>query len=204
MQVINPTTPAQFFHALRAQALRSAKKPLVVLTPKSLLRHKGAVSKLAEFSHGAFQPVLDDPRPQTPAGVRRIALCSGKVFYALDEVRQRQGLQEVALIRLEQLYPFPAALLQEALKAYSSEAQFVWVQEEPQNQGAWMVVRPQLERLLARDILYVGRPESASPATGSLKVHQLEEESIITEALTLSPLAPGTARKARAKHKSAV
>ncbi len=184
MQVVNCTTPAQFFHVLRRQMHRPFRKPLIVMSPKSLLRHKRAVSRLADFTDGAFQPVLADPRPLEPDTVRRVLLCSGKIFYSLDLGREERDWGGIAIIRLEQLYPFPAAELAEALHRYPRAADVCWVQEEPANQGAWSFVRPRIEALLdGRRLRYIGRPEAASPATGSHKVHESEEMALVDRAL---------------------
>ena len=142
IQVIVPTTPAQIFHALRRQMHRAFRKPLVVMSPKSLLRHPAAVSTLGELADGAFRLVLDDPRAPAPEGIRRVILCAGKIFYALDAARRQKERSDVALVRLEQLYPFPMAELREALSRYSTAREVFWVQEEPANQGAWGFVLP--------------------------------------------------------------
>jgi 2-oxoglutarate dehydrogenase E1 component len=183
MQVIVPTTPAQMFHALRRQIHRPFRKPLVVMSPKSLLRHAPSFSPLSELSEGGFRETLADPRP--PAAVRRLILCAGKIFYALDAARRERGVDDVALVRVEQLYPFPTEELRSALARSASAAEVCWVQEEPANQGAWTFVRPLLSPLLAPSIRfsYIGRAEAASPATGSHHVHQAEEQAILEQAL---------------------
>jgi 2-oxoglutarate dehydrogenase E1 component len=188
LQVVNCTTPAQFFHVLRRQMHRAFRKPLIVMHPKSLLRHPAAVSSLAELADGTFQPVLQDPGELDPADVRRVLLCSGKIFYALDEGRAERDARTVTVLRLEQLYPFPAAELAAALRRYPVASQFRWVQEEPSNQGPWSFVRWRIEELLGAGVRlrYVGRKEAASPATGSYKMHQAEETAIIEAALTRS------------------
>ncbi len=185
MQVVNATTPAQFFHVLRRQIHRPFRKPLVLMTPKSLLRHPEAVSRLTDFADGAFQLVLVDPRAPDPAGVRRVLLGSGKIFYALDAARQERRRDGVAIVRVEQLYPFPAAELAAALGAYRRLADVCWVQEEPANQGGWTFVRPRIEALLAgrASLRYIGRDEAASPATGSHERHRAEEQAILEQAL---------------------
>ncbi len=187
MQVIHPTTPAQIFHALRRQMHRPFRKPLVVMSPKSMLRHKEAVSDLADFTERDFSLVLPDPSAPEPEGVRRVLLCSGKVYYTLSAARAERELgDEVALVRVEQLYPFPADETLAAVGAYPQEAEVLWVQEEPQNQGAWPFVGPRLHHLLeGRGVRYVGRPASASPATGSFKVHQAEEKALVDAAFDL-------------------
>jgi 2-oxoglutarate dehydrogenase E1 component len=194
MQVMNPTTPAQYFHALRRQLHRRFRKPLVVMTPKSLLRHKLAVSPVAELVSGTFRPVLDDVAlaGAPEAGVtiardrvQRLLLCSGKIYYALLAGRRERGRDTTALVRLEQLYPFPFAELREVVAAYPNVRQVCWVQEEPWNMGAWHAVQPRLRRVLPDGVAldYVGRPEAASPATGSYKAHQQEETELVNQAL---------------------
>jgi 2-oxoglutarate dehydrogenase E1 component len=185
MQVVNCTTPAQFFHVLRRQMRRPFRKPLVVMHPKSLLRHPAAVSPLSELSEGAFQPVLQDLRDLDPAEVRRVLICSGKIYYPLDAGREERDWQTIAIIRLEQLYPFPAGELTAALRRYPGATQFRWVQEEPANQGPWSFVRWRIEDLLepSAQLRYVGRREAASPATGSHKIHGAEEDAIVEAAL---------------------
>jgi 2-oxoglutarate dehydrogenase E1 component len=184
LQVVNCSTPAQLFHALRRQMHRPFRKPLVVMSPKSLLRHRRAVSRLDDFATGGFQPVLGDPRPQEPEAVRRVLLCSGKIFYGLDQGREERDWGGIAILRLDQLYPFPAAELADALRAYPRATDVAWVQEEPANQGAWTFVRPRIEEHLdGRRLRYVGRPEAASPATGSHKIHESEERALVERAL---------------------
>jgi 2-oxoglutarate dehydrogenase E1 component len=183
LQVIVPTTPAQLFHALRRQIHRPFRKPLVVLSPKSLLRYAPSYSPLAELAEGRFRPVLDDPR--APATVRRVIVCAGKIFHALDAARAEAGRPEVALLRVEQLYPFPAPELATALGRSASAAEVCWVQEEPANQGAWAFVRPLISPLLRPEVRfsYIGRDEAASPATGLYPIHQAEERAILEQAL---------------------
>jgi 2-oxoglutarate dehydrogenase E1 component len=195
MQVVNCSTPAQLFHALRRQMHRRFRKPLIVLTPKSLLRHRRAVSRLDEFTEGAFQLVLGDPRPPEPEAARRVLLCSGKIFYGLDQGREERDWDGIAIIRVEQLYPFPASELTEALRRYPRVTDVAWVQEEPANQGAWSFVREQIEaRLDGRRLRYIGRAEAASPATGSYKIHESEEQALVERALKR----PRAGRPARA------
>ncbi len=185
IQVVVPSTPAQLFHLLRRQIHRSFRKPLVVMSPKSLLRHPRAVSPLAALSDGTFQAVLDDERAGDAAAVRRLLLCSGKIFYPLDAAREKADRPELALVRVEQLYPFPAAELRALLGRYAGAAEVCWIQEEPANQGAWQFMRPRLSALLRPDVrfCYIGREEAASPATGSYHVHQAEEKAILEQAL---------------------
>lgn len=187
-QVCNLTTPANYFHALRRQIRRSFRKPLVLMTPKSLLRHRRCVSALAELEEGTgFRPVIGDG-PAAEGRARRVLLCSGKVYYDLLAAREERGAGDVALVRVEQLYPFPAAELAGEL-AMHRRAEVVWCQEEPQNMGAWGFVDRRLEALLggldvdASRPSYVGRPEAASPATGWLEKHQREQEALLDRAL---------------------
>jgi len=179
IQVLVPTTPAQLFHALRRQIRRPFRKPLVVMSPKSLLRYAPSFSPLAELSDGAFHPILDDPR--APRRVRRLLLVSGKVFYRLDEARGDRA--DTAIVRVEELYPFPDAELRATFARYPDARDTRWVQEEPANQGAWSFVRPQLAALLGREPGYVGRDAAASPATGHHKLHQEEERALLRHAL---------------------
>jgi len=191
LQIANCTTPASYFHLLRRQMKRKFRKPLIVFTPKSLLRHKRCVSTLDDFSgdtqfHRTLWQLDDSERGQE---MKRVILCSGKVYYDLLEKREELGLRDVTFIRLEQLAPFPQDALQEALRYYPI-AEFVWCQEEPRNMGAWNYVRDKIEQ--ARDgghlkcmkPRYVGRPEAASPASGFLKVHEREQAALVLEALT--------------------
>ena len=182
LQVVNATTPAQYFHLLRRQMKRPFRKPLVIMTPKSLLRHKKAVSPIEEFTAGHFSEVLDDPAVD-PARVRRVVLCSGKVYYDLAEYRVEKDISEVAIVRLEQFYPLHEELLKQTLARYRKAKEWAWVQEESQNMGGWTFVEPRL-RALDRPLEYVGRDGSASPATGSLKVHQREQRELVEAAFT--------------------
>ena len=185
IQVCYPTTPAQYFHLLRRQVRQELSKPLIVMTPKSLLRLPQAVSPLDQFTSGGFQPVIGDSVDL--ARVRRVLLCSGKVYYDLVAERQKrpQSSQHFAILRLEQFYPFPLTELRRWLEGCEGAREIFWVQEEPQNMGGWSFVRPRLEALLSSDqeLRYVGRVASASPATGSYTIHQLEQARFIGEAL---------------------
>jgi 2-oxoglutarate dehydrogenase E1 component len=187
MRVCHPSTPASYFHLLREQGRSQDEKPLVVLTPKSLLRHPRCVSALGELAEGRFQPVLDDPAAER-ARVRRVVLTSGKLYYDLLKAREDKRSDGIGLVRLEQIYPFPADALARVLERYPRSAELVWAQEEPSNMGAWRFVR---ERFLdaavpgaaSRVPRYVGRPPSASPAAGSYKLHLQEQEAILEAAL---------------------
>jgi 2-oxoglutarate dehydrogenase E1 component len=181
IQVCNLTTPAQSFHVLRRQLKRSFRKPLILMTPKSLLRLKAAVSPIEDFTTGHFVEVLDDDQVDS-ARVRRVLLCSGKVYYELLEHRAKQQAKEVALVRVEQFYPFPAELLREILSQYRKAKEWVWVQEESMNMGGWTFIEPRL-RALGWPVVYVGRDESASPATGSRRLHLVEQTELVDAAL---------------------
>jgi 2-oxoglutarate decarboxylase len=186
MQVCYPTTPAQYFHLLRRQVKQQTARPLVVMTPKSLLRLPAATSPVGELTTGGFRPVIDDAEVADRAAVRRIVLCSGKVFYDLAAARKKSGDQSVAIVRLEQFYPFPEALLREVFDSYPNASQLVWAQEEPKNYGGWHFVEPRLTNMLkgSERPFYVGRAASASPATGSYAVHEAEQRQLVDDALT--------------------
>jgi 2-oxoglutarate dehydrogenase E1 component len=193
MQVVNLTTPAQLFHALRRQVHRPFRKPLIVMSPKSLLRLPRAVSTLSDLADGGFHTVIGD---STPAGtVQRLLLCSGKIFYALEKERDERDRRDVAIVRVEQLYPFPATELSEIFHRHAAVTQIRWVQEEPKNQGAWQFIAPLLRSIDSREIGYIGREEAASPATGSYKIHQAEEAAILDEALRRPRAAAATASR---------
>ena len=188
MQVVIPTSPAQIFHLLRRQAIRPMRRPLVIMSPKWILRHKLATSSLEELANGEFQNVIGDSID--PAKARRVVLCSGKVYYHLLEERVERGIDDIALIRLEQLYPFPDAELEEILRSYSNIEDIIWCQEEPMNQGAWYSsqhhMRHVIQRLMPQlNISYVGRESSAAPASGYMSVHLEEQKKFINQALTL-------------------
>ena len=184
-QVCVPSTPAQMFHMLRRQMLRALRKPLIVMTPKSLLRHKLSVSTMADLSEGRFQPVIDEVDAIDAAKVRRIVFCSGKVYYDLLERRRAEKDSEVALVRIEELYPFPADDYQAVLDRYANAREIVWCQEEPQNQGAWYQIRHRLQAPLdeKRMLHYAGRESAAAPATGLHAIHQREQEALVAAAL---------------------
>jgi 2-oxoglutarate dehydrogenase E1 component len=185
MRVAVPSTPASYFHLLRRQALSPKKKPLVVFTPKSLLRHRLVVSSVADFTSGTFQPVLGDPTPLDPRGVRRVLLCTGKVFYDLFAAREERKITDVAIVRMEQLYPLPAEQVRAELARYPNAAEVVWVQEEPANQGSWTFIAMHLiDELPNVRIRRVSRPEAAAPAAGSTKVHDAEQTALVDEALS--------------------
>ncbi len=183
MQVVNLTTPAQLFHCLRRQVIRPWRKPLIVMSPKSLLRRRRAVSTMDELASGSFQRIIPDDLPVDPKTVTRVLLCSGKMYYDLLERREREGRDDVAILRVEQLYPLRAKELQERLAPYARDIDLVWVQEEPWNMGAWFFMRARLPEILGSEtpLRCVARPESASPATGSGASHKLEQEMLLAE-----------------------
>lgn len=185
MQVCVPSTPAQMFHMLRRQMLRRFRKPLVVMTPKSLLRHPMSVSALEELQQGSFRNLIDEVDEIDPKSVRRVVLSSGKVYFDLLKERRETGIKDIALVRLEQLYPFPVEEYEAIIKRYPKAKEIVWCQEEPQNQGAWYQIRHQLERPLGKthELLYAGRSPAAAPATGIAKVHDAEQKALVGAAL---------------------
>ena len=182
IQVVNATTPAQYFHLLRRQVRRNFRKPLIVMTPKSLLRLKQAVSPVSEFTSGHFHDVIDDTIDA--ATVRRVLVCSGKVYYDLVKQREASGQgRNVAIVRLEQFYPWPADALKTAFSRYRNAREWVWVQEESQNMGGWTFTSPRLQELMGFPFQYVGRDASASPATGLHHVHDREQEELVEAAI---------------------
>ena len=192
IQVCIPSTPAQVFHMLRRQAIRPLRKPLIVMTPKSLLRHKEAVSQLEELSGGTFQTVIDETDVIDPTAVKRVVMCSGKVFYDLRSARRERDIGDIAIIRIEQMYPFPRFDLQSVLARYPNLEDAVWVQEEPKNQGSWYAMQSRLSTVVQREkvdvyLRYVGREPSASAAAGYSALHLREQEAFIDEALGPMP-----------------
>jgi 2-oxoglutarate dehydrogenase E1 component len=184
-QVCNLTTPAQYFHALRRQIHRPFRKPLVLMSPKSLLRNKLAQSPIGDLADGTFQPVLAETAALDAARTRRVLLCSGKVYYDLLIGREQRNVDDVAIVRVEELYPFPADQIRQALAPYTAATEVFWVQEEPWNMGGWLFMAPRLPQLLGenRTLQYVGREEAASPAVGSYKMHQREQSELVDRAL---------------------
>jgi 2-oxoglutarate dehydrogenase complex dehydrogenase (E1) component-like enzyme len=181
MTIAMCSTPANYFHLLRRQGLSPVRRPLIAFTPKSLLRLKAAVSELDDFTTGAFQPVLPDSSVDA-SGVRRVLLCSGKVYYDLVAERERAGRTDVAIVRVEQLYPLPVEDLRAALAGYPG-VEVVWVQEEPANQGAWPFMAINLpEHLEGRPLLRASRKASASPAVGSVAVHEAQQREVVATA----------------------
>jgi 2-oxoglutarate dehydrogenase E1 component len=184
MQIAQPTTPAQMFHLLRRQVLRKWRKPLVVFTPKSLLRHPKATNSLQEVASGRFHRVIEDNLELDPGQVTRVLLCTGKVYYELAKHREDLGRKDVAIVRIEQLYPLPKKGLAMALEHYAAGTQVIWVQEEPENMGAWAYMRMNLgERVFGRyPLSRVTRNISSSPATGSASSHRIEQQELIDAA----------------------
>jgi 2-oxoglutarate dehydrogenase E1 component len=197
IQVANCTTPAQYFHLLRRQMLggpdrRGVRKPLIVFTPKSLLRHPKVASTIHDLTSGGFREMLDEAGDFDAPGVSRVLLCSGKIYYDLLAAREERKAGHIAIVRVEQLYPFMHGQLDDILLRYPATAEVIWTQEEPRNMGPWRFVREQIQPLLdesGRELRYVGRAESASPATGSFKRHQQEQAEILDEALTIGAVA---------------
>ena len=187
LRLVNCSTAAQYFHVLRRQAmlLETDPLPLFVLTPKSLLRHPAVASMPVDLSEGRFLPVIDDLRARTrPKDIRRLILCSGKVFVDADSSEQRAAATDIAICRVEQLYPFPFEAIGAVLAGYPAVRDLVWLQEEPENMGAWEFVRPLLEELVAGrcPLRYVGRSRSASPSEGSAAWHQINQKALIAQA----------------------
>ena len=185
IQVCNPTTPAQYFHLLRRQAKSRFRKPLVIMTPKSLLRLPTAVSTLDDLADGSFQAVLDD------AGrikdLETILFCSGKIFYELDARCKDLEINDIAIVRIEQFYPFPQDRLNAVANKYSRVKKWYWVQEEPRNMGGWQFIQPRLEGITKHAIEYIGRKASSSPSTGFHSIFKREQNSIIEKAVGPSP-----------------
>jgi 2-oxoglutarate dehydrogenase E1 component len=231
IQVATPTTPAQYFHLLRRQIHRKFRKPLVLFTPKALLRYEPSFSTLEELTSGGLQLVIDDPmftrvpafgdrvpgegngngngsdpNPETrtpkpdhrnPDHVRRVLLCTGKVYYTLQSAREKEPAGDVAIVRVEQLYPFPEKEIRATVGKYHRVEEIAWVQEEPENRGAWTFMEPRLRAMFPDTLLaFYGRERAASPAVGSVKVHQQEEKEIVSAALGVRtksvPVAKGT------------
>jgi 2-oxoglutarate dehydrogenase E1 component len=181
IQVCNPTTPAQYFHLLRRQVKSDFRKPLVIMTPKSLLRHPLAVSQLSDLTSGTFQEVVDDASNKKTSS--RILFCSGKIYYELFQRRQDLKASDISIIRLEQFHPFPDKQLEEVITKYGRPEEWCWVQEEPENMGGWDFVRSRLAALLQKHIKYIGREGAASPATGFHNIYRRQQEAIIEEAV---------------------
>jgi 2-oxoglutarate dehydrogenase E1 component len=196
IQVCVPSTPAQMFHMLRRQMLRALRKPLIVMTPKSLLRHRLSSSPLDELTRGRFHLLIDEIDPLQTDAVRRVVFCSGKVYFDLLEARRAKGLTDVALLRIEQLYPFPGAEYAALLARYPQAREVVWCQEEPQNQGAWYQIRHQLQRPLQKGqgLYYAGRPGAAAPAPGIFQLHVQQQQALVETALSADVVQTGDIR----------
>ncbi|HWV55922.1 MAG TPA: hypothetical protein VNZ57_00495, partial [Longimicrobiales bacterium] len=198
--VVNCTTPAQYFHVLRRQARMKSPRPLVAITPKSLLRHPRAVSSVSALVDSTFHPVLDDATAAARADeVSRLIFCTGKVYYDLVDGAQGENARQIAIARIEELYPFPADHVAEVVKRYPGLREVLWVQEEPKNMGAWCYVESRLRAAMGDGVplRYVGRPERASPAEGYANVHERQQRELVEAALSIRPGTP-RARKAKA------
>jgi 2-oxoglutarate dehydrogenase E1 component len=185
IQVVQPTTASQIFHVLRRQMIRSLRKPLVIMTPKSLLRNKDATSPLSEFTKGAFQVVIPDQKPDLKADkVKRVIMCSGKVYYDLAKKREEKGTDDVAILSVEQLYPFPHKAFATELKKYPNVTDLVWCQDEPQNQGAWFFIQHNIHENMSegQKLGYAGRAASASPAVGYSHLHAEQQKALVDAA----------------------
>ncbi len=185
IQVCNVTTAAQYFHLLRRQMKRKFIKPLIIMTPKSLLRAEFASSPAKDFTSGRFEEILEAPKVGPVNKIKRVILCSGKVYYDVLNYRDAHKIDNVALVRIEQLYPLDETKLRETLTPFPKTAEIVWCQEESQNMGAWTFMEPRLRTLFKRDVAYAGRNASASPAVGSLAVHKREQACVIEEAFSV-------------------
>jgi 2-oxoglutarate dehydrogenase E1 component len=189
IQVCVPSTPAQMFHLLRRQMVRALRKPLIIMTPKSLLRHALSVSRLEELASGGFHNVIDEVDDIKPSAVTRIVLCTGKVYFDLLKSRRESKVDTVAVVRLEQLYPFPSDEYEAVVRKYTNAHEVVWCQEEPQNQGSWYQIRHRLQLPLSakHELLYAGRAGAAAPATGIAALHEQQQKNLVTAALQGTP-----------------
>jgi 2-oxoglutarate dehydrogenase E1 component len=196
IQVCIPSTPAQMFHMIRRQMLRKYRKPLIVMTPKSLLRHKNSVSALEELSSGSFKLVIPDTSGAEPKDVKRVVFCSGKVYYDLADAREANKLRNVAIVRIEQLYPFPIDEYATVLASYPNADEIIWCQEEPQNQGAWYQIRHRLQEPLQdnQQLYYSGRAGAAAPASGVYKLHVQQQQALVHAALDIQTKASRSAK----------
>jgi 2-oxoglutarate dehydrogenase E1 component len=197
IQIVVPSNAAQFFHMIRRQVLRPMRKPLIVMTPKSLLRKKEASSPLTDLANGQFQVIIPETEKLSAKKVRRVVFCAGKVYYDIVAERAKRGIDDVAVVRIEQLYPFPHEEFQAQIELYASAKSVVWAQEEPMNQGAWFSIQHYLLRQLRPDqaLTYAGRASSASPAVGYLQLHNEQQRQLVDAALTIEA---GAAKKAAA------
>jgi 2-oxoglutarate dehydrogenase E1 component len=203
MQICVPSTPAQMFHMIRRQMMRPFRKPLIVMTPKSLLRHKFSVSPLSALSDGQFQLIIPDESHVEREAVTRVVFCSGKVFYDLAEGRQIHNKHDVAIVRIEQLYPFPIEQFAATIASYPNATDIVWCQEEPQNQGAWYQIRHRLQEPLGdqHQLYYAGRPGAAAPASGVFKLHVQQQQALVDAALNVQIKASETTRPRKGNRK---
>ena len=204
MQVCVPSTPAQMFHMLRRQHVRNFRKPLIVMTPKSLLRHKMSVSPLDELSTGRFELIIPEIEAITTKKTRRLVLCSGKVYFDLLETREVNGIDDIAIIRIEQLYPFPIQQFAELIEQYGHVDEIIWCQEEPQNQGAWYQIKHRLQEPLKdnQQLYYAGRPGAAAPASGIFKVHLQQQQALVEAALDINTEASKVRKPEKTKRKT--
>jgi 2-oxoglutarate dehydrogenase E1 component len=187
MQVVQPTNGAQIYHVLRRQMIRPFRKPLVIMTPKSLLRHKDATSSLDDLATGGFLPVIGDQSEElTPSDVKRVIVCSGRVYYDLMHARLERGAKDVAILRIEQLYPFAHKAFQTELQKYPNAREVVWAQDEPQNQGPWFYIQHHLYENMSEGqrLGYAGRAPSASPAVGYMAKHLEQQRALIEQAFS--------------------
>ena len=187
IQIVQPTSASQIFHVLRRQMIRDLRKPLIIMTPKSLLRSKDATSPIEAFTHGSFQTVIAEQKESVVKNakkVKRLLVCSGKVYYDLVKKRDELGTDDTALIRIEQLYPFPHEAFAAELKKYPKATEVVWCQDEPKNQGAWFFVQHALFEAMSagQKLAYAGRPASASPAVGYIRLHQEQQKNLVEDA----------------------
>ena len=204
IQVCIPSTPAQMFHMIRRQHVRSFRKPLIVLTPKSLLRHKMSVSPISELSSGRFELIIPEIEAIEVKQTRRLVFCSGKVYFDLLEAREVHGIKDVALIRLEQLYPFPIDDYADLIKQYNHVEDIVWCQEEPLNQGGWYQIKHRLQEPLQshQQLYYAGRPGAAAPASGVFKIHLQQQQALVEAALGIKSEASKVTKPEKTKRKS--
>jgi 2-oxoglutarate dehydrogenase E1 component len=204
IQVCIPSTPAQMFHMIRRQQLRLFRKPLIVLSPKSLLRHKMSVSPLSELSSGRFELIIPEVEAIDVKQTRRLVFCSGKVYFDLLESREVHGVEDVALIRMEQLYPFPINEYADLVKQYEHVEEIIWCQEEPLNQGAWYQIKHRLQEPLQKhkQLYYAGRPGAAAPASGIFKIHLQQQQALVEAALGIKSEASKVTKPEKTKRKS--
>ena len=204
MQICVPSTPAQMFHMIRRQHVRPYRKPLIVLTPKSLLRHKMSVSPVTELSSGRFELIITEIEAIAPKNTRRLVFCSGKVYFDLLEARQVYNIKDVALIRIEQLYPFPIDAFSDLINQYNHVEELIWCQEEPLNQGAWYQIKHRLQEPLQhhQQLYYAGRPGAAAPASGIFKIHLQEQQALVEAALGIKSEGSKVVKPKKTKRKT--